>query len=80
MKRKTYDAPPIPSQLEHDQYRWGTLDVAYYFEDLAEQLYPQLKDSVFDIKMYMKWTCVVHLSRLGAPNLEVLWETLGERE
>ena len=51
MKRATYDAPPIPSQLEHDQYRWGTLDVAYYFEDL----YPQFKDSVFDIKTFMWW-------------------------
>ena len=51
MKRATYDAPPIPSQLEHDQYRWGTLDVAYYFEDL----YPQFKDSVFDIKTFMRW-------------------------
>ncbi len=51
MKRATYNAPPIPSQLEHDQYRWGTLDVAYYFEDL----YPQFKDSVFDIKTFMRW-------------------------
>lgn len=51
MKRATYDAPPIPSQLEHDQYRWGTLDVAYYFEEI----YPQYKDSIFDIKTYMRW-------------------------
>ena len=51
MKRATYDAPPIPSQLEHDQYRWGTLDVAYYFEEL----YPQYKDSIFDIQTYMRW-------------------------
>jgi hypothetical protein len=51
MKRATYDAPPIPSQLEHDQYRWGTLDVAYYFPEL----YPQYKDSIFNIDMYMRW-------------------------
>lgn len=51
MKRATYDAPPIPSQLEHDQYRWGTLDVAYYFPEL----YPQYKDSIFDIQTYMRW-------------------------
>ena len=51
MKRATYDAPPIPSQLEHDQYRWGTLDVAYYFEEI----YPQYKDSIFDINTYMRW-------------------------
>ncbi|HKJ05945.1 MAG TPA: DUF2723 domain-containing protein, partial [Flavobacteriaceae bacterium] len=51
MKRKTYEAPPIPSQLEHDDYKWGTLDVAYYFEEL----YPKLKDSVIDIKDFMNW-------------------------
>ena len=31
MKRKTYEAAPIPSQLTHDQYKHGTLDVAYQF-------------------------------------------------
>ena len=51
MKRKTYDADPIPSQLTHDKYKWGTLDVAYYFEEL----FPQLKDSVLDIDYMMKW-------------------------
>ena len=51
MKRATYESAPIPSQLEHDQYRWGTLDVAYYFPEL----YPQYKDSIFDINMYMRW-------------------------
>ncbi len=51
MKRKTYDAEPIPSQLEHDQYRYGTLDVAYYFE----QLFPSLKDSIIEIDQMMSW-------------------------
>jgi hypothetical protein len=51
MKRKTYDAAPIPSQLTHDQYKWGTLDVAYYFPEII----PQLKDSVVDIQYFMKW-------------------------
>lgn len=51
MKRKTYEADPIPSQLTHDKYKWGTLDVAYYFEEL----FPQLKDSVVDIDNFMKW-------------------------
>ncbi|MFD1293279.1 DUF2723 domain-containing protein [Lutibacter holmesii] len=51
MKRKTYKADPIPSQLTHDKYKWGTLDVAYYFEEL----FPQLKDSVVDIHNFMKW-------------------------
>ncbi len=51
MKRKTYKAPPIPSQLTHDKYKWGTLDVAYYFEEL----FPQFKDSVVDINYFMRW-------------------------
>ena len=51
MKRKTYKADPIPSQLTHDQYKWGTLDVAYYFEEL----FPQFKDSVVDIDYFMRW-------------------------
>ena len=51
MKRKTYKADPIPSQLTHDKYKWGTLDVAYYFQEL----FPQLKDSVVDINYFMKW-------------------------
>lgn len=51
MKRKTYKADPIPSQLTHDQYKLGTLDVAYYFEEI----FPQLKDSVVDISYFMKW-------------------------
>lgn len=51
MKRKTYEADPIPSQLTHDKYKWGTLDVAYYFEEI----FPTLKDSVVDINYFMKW-------------------------
>ena len=51
MKRATYNAPPIPSQLTHDEYKYGTLDVAYYFQEL----FPNLKDSVIDLKTYMKW-------------------------
>lgn len=61
MKRATYDAPPIPSQLTHDQYKYGTLDVAYYYP--AEQLSkdknrPALlkyKDSVMSIQDFMQW-------------------------
>ena len=51
MKRATYDAPPIPSALTHDEYKYGTLDVAYYFQEL----FPQLKDSVLDLDSFMKW-------------------------
>jgi len=51
MKRKTYKADPIPSQLTHDKYKLGTNDVTYYFSEI----FPQLKDSVVDIKYFMKW-------------------------
>jgi hypothetical protein len=51
MKRATYDAPPIPSQLNHDDYKYGSLDAAYYFEEL----FPTLKDSVLPINDYMQW-------------------------
>ncbi|WGH74543.1 DUF2723 domain-containing protein [Tenacibaculum tangerinum] len=49
MKKKTYDAEPIPSQLTHDQYKYGTLDMAYYYP------IPQLKDSILSIKDFMRW-------------------------
>ena len=51
MKKKSYDADPIPSQLTHDEYKYGTLDVAYYFPEL----FPQLKDSVIELDYFMKW-------------------------
>ncbi|NIJ44818.1 hypothetical protein FHR24_001257 [Wenyingzhuangia heitensis] len=46
MKRETYTAPPIPSQLEHKQYRHGTLDVAYHTGQVKER---------WDIDNFMKW-------------------------
>jgi tetratricopeptide (TPR) repeat protein len=49
MKRATYDAGPIPSQLKHDQYKYGTLDLAYYYG------HPRYKDSIMDIKDFMRW-------------------------
>jgi len=49
MKRKSYDAPPIPSQLTHDQYKLGSLDLAYYIEN------PSLKDTVLSIQNFMRW-------------------------
>lgn len=48
-KRKTYEADPIPSQLTHEQYRTGSLDVAYHIPN------PTLKDTVMDIKSFMNW-------------------------
>lgn len=50
-KRKTYEADPIPSQLTHEQYREGSLDVAYHYP----YAFPQFKDSIMDIAFFMKW-------------------------
>ena len=49
MKRATYEAPPIPSQLTHDKYKTGSLDVAYHIP------HPQFKDSIINIKDFMTW-------------------------
>lgn len=49
MKKKTYDADPIPSKLTHDQYKYGTLDLAYYIP------HPRFKDSILSIKDFMRW-------------------------
>ena len=49
MKRASYDSAPIPSQLKHDQYKYGTLDVAYSLD------HPRFKDSVMTIKNLMRW-------------------------
>lgn len=49
MKRATYEAPPIPSQLTHDKYKTGSLEVAYHVP------HPQFKDSIIGIKDFMRW-------------------------
>ncbi|MFK5879290.1 MAG: DUF2723 domain-containing protein [Flavobacteriaceae bacterium] len=49
MKRATYKAAPIPSQLVHNEYKYGTLDIAYHYP------LPQFKDSVIDIDYFMRW-------------------------
>jgi len=49
MKKKTYDADPIPSQLKHHQYQFGTLDLAYHYP------LPQFKDTIISIDYFMKW-------------------------
>jgi len=46
MKRETYNAPPIPSQLTHNQYKHGTLDVAYHTE---------LTEERWNIDSFMRW-------------------------
>ncbi|CAL2105775.1 conserved membrane hypothetical protein [Tenacibaculum sp. 190524A02b] len=49
MKKKTYEADPIPSTLKHSQYKYGTLDLAYHYP------IPQLKDSILSIGDFMRW-------------------------
>ncbi len=38
MKRKAYDSDPIPSQLTHKQYRWGTRDMMIYQERTTDTI------------------------------------------
>ncbi|MFZ3575096.1 DUF2723 domain-containing protein [Tenacibaculum finnmarkense] len=49
MKKKTYEADPIPSQLTHEQYKYGTLDMAYHIA------HPRFKDSIMSINNFMRW-------------------------
>lgn len=46
MKRQTYDAKPIPSQLKHTQYKHGSLDIAYCIPQTEER---------WDIRNFMRW-------------------------
>ncbi len=46
MKRKAYESDPIPSQLTHDKYSFGTREAIYYQE---------VTDSRWNIKDFMNW-------------------------
>ncbi|MEE9363894.1 MAG: DUF2723 domain-containing protein [Cellulophaga sp.] len=46
MKRKAYDSDPIPSQLTHDNYKWGSRDAIYY---------QGITDKRWSIKDFMNW-------------------------
>ena len=46
MKKKAFDSDPIPSQLTHEQYRFGSRDYLFY--------QPTKKDTI-DIKTWMNW-------------------------
>ena len=50
MKRKAYESEPIPSQLEHNQYRGGTRDVIIYRE-----ISKQIANDTLDIKQFMEF-------------------------
>ena len=51
MKRKAYESDPIPSQLTHVQYRYGTRDYIYH---------QPLTDKRWDIKDFMNWIASDH--------------------
>ena len=46
MKRKAYESDPIPSELTHDKYRYGSRDAVYY---------QGITDSRWNIKDFINW-------------------------
>ncbi len=46
MKKKAYESDPIPSQLTHEKYRFGTRDFLFY---------QKTKKDTLDIKTWMNW-------------------------
>lgn len=46
MKRKAYESDPIPSQLTHDKYSYGTRDAIYY---------QGITENRWEIKDFMNW-------------------------
>ncbi|WP_271855198.1 glycosyltransferase family 117 protein [Patiriisocius marinus] len=46
MKKKAFDSDPIPSQLTHEEYKWGSRDFVVF--------QPTKKDTI-DIKTWMSW-------------------------
>lgn len=57
MKRKAYNSDPIPSQLTHDQYKYGTRDYimkrTYYIDQKTEEPKPTSKRDTLLIKDFM---------------------------
>lgn len=51
MKRAYYKSEPIPSQLQHEQYRYGTRDYIYH---------QPLTDKRWDIKDFLNWISSDH--------------------
>ncbi|MDT0605536.1 glycosyltransferase family 117 protein [Croceitalea rosinachiae] len=49
MKRKTYKSSPIPSQLTHNDYKYGSRDAIHY------QALPNVKENRWAIKDFMNW-------------------------
>ncbi len=46
MKKKAYDSDPVPSQLTHDKYKYGSRDFLFF---------QKTKQDTIDIKTWMNW-------------------------
>jgi hypothetical protein len=54
MKRKAYESDPIPSQIEHEKYRWGSRDVLYHQN--ADALFnKQVSESRWTVQAFIDW-------------------------
>ncbi|WP_034061136.1 glycosyltransferase family 117 protein [Lacinutrix jangbogonensis] len=57
MKRKAYESDPVPSQLTHDQYKYGTRDYimkrTYYVDPKTEEAKPTFSRDTLMIKEFM---------------------------
>ena len=54
MKRKAYESDPIPSQLTHDKYRYGTRDAVYHTK--ADDVFNKpVSESRWSIQDFMNW-------------------------
>lgn len=54
MKRKAYDSDPIPSQISHEKYRWGSRDVLYHQN--ADALFnKQVSESRWSVQAFIDW-------------------------
>jgi cbb3-type cytochrome oxidase subunit 3 len=54
MKHKAYSSDPIPSQIGHDKYRWGSRDVLYY-QNVDPLFNKELSESRWGIKDFINW-------------------------
>ncbi|NHF58391.1 DUF2723 domain-containing protein [Flavobacteriaceae bacterium TP-CH-4] len=54
MKKKAYESDPIPSQIGHDKYRWGSRDVLYY-QNVDPLFNRELSKNRWMIKDFINW-------------------------
>jgi len=70
MKHKAYESEPIPSQLTHDKYRYGTRDVVYFTS--ADDIFNRpISESRWSVQDFMNW--------VGSDNPETKFKFILER-